>query len=504
MFDALYDPCILLDFGRIVTGQINLELVGVHGAVIDMGVSERLLDGYFNNAIECPFCFQYICTDGLQHWLSFTWRAFRYLRLRITNCFTPLRLRRVSVKETTYAFTRKSRVNCEDLQLNQIYQMCRDTIQLCSHESIVDTPWREQAQWLGDVAAVTLPGIYSCFGDGVMAEKFLRQSAATRQGDGMLPIITNCRQSETMGVIPDYNLWWCQAVWNHFWFTGNDSLLDELYPVVNGILERMHQQTNRHGLLVNPEGWVFLDWAKIDKPACSTVLNAIYMGAITAALKMAVSLNKKCDEEKFLDRKTRLNKHFFETFFDQRQGCFMDGIQSDCISEHANAAAILFDLCDQQTSSRLIRAMWEDDELCPVRAEPFFTSVVLRALDSAGRFDLAMQIVRDRWGKRMIARGATSTFEEWHINCSFRPGERVKPMPRSTTHAWSAYPAALMTHSLIGLKIIEPGCKTIQVQPHDIGCDYDVVCQLFSGNVRVKYMNGKSEVVASEGIDVHV
>ena len=40
------------------------------------------------------------------------------------------------------------------------------------------TPWREQGQFLGDVSAVTLGEIYSCFGDTKLPAKYLTQCNA--------------------------------------------------------------------------------------------------------------------------------------------------------------------------------------------------------------------------------------------------------------------------------------------------------------------------------------
>ncbi|MHB1158282.1 MAG: family 78 glycoside hydrolase catalytic domain [Phycisphaerales bacterium] len=498
--DSLYDPCLLLDFGKVITGAIELDLEADGGCVIDMGISERLIDGYFNNAIECPFCFRYVTTDGRQQWRSFIWRGFRYLRLRFSHCHQPIRLHAVGVWRSTYPFEYRGEFQSTDPLLNRTFGICRYTIGLCCHESVMDTPWREQAQWLGDVAAVTLPGIYCCFGDSALPAKFLRQSAATRRPDGMLTIITNSRQPPSAPVIPDYALWWCQAIWRHYLYTGDRDILAELYPVAQGIVDGLLGSVDSTGLIVDPPGWLFIDWANVQKDGCSSVLNALFHGTLAAMKTMADELDRPDDAAKFDETSRRIAANFNRAFFDPQRGCYVDVANGDRVSEHANAAAILWNLCDVVTAAQVVEHIWEQPSTACVRAEPFFTSVVLRALDHAGRFDLAMNIIRRRWGKYMVEQGATSTYEEWHLNCSFRDGQSPKALLRAISHAWSAYPATFLTEALIGLTILEPGCRSVRINPKSIGFDYEVSYPTPAGLIQVRMTDNEPTVTLPNGI----
>jgi hypothetical protein len=59
---------------------------------------------------------------------------------------------------------------------------------------------------VGDVAAVTLSGIYSCFGDTRLTGKFLKQSAANQLPSGLLRNVTNSDRNHFLAA--DYSLWW--------------------------------------------------------------------------------------------------------------------------------------------------------------------------------------------------------------------------------------------------------------------------------------------------------
>lgn len=96
---------------------------------------------------------------------------------------------------SVYPFEEKGNFISNDEKLNSVYNMCRDTIKLCCNESIVDTPWREQSQWLGDVAAITLGGIYACFGETKLPSKFIQQSSMNQSCTGVISNVTNTMEN---------------------------------------------------------------------------------------------------------------------------------------------------------------------------------------------------------------------------------------------------------------------------------------------------------------------
>jgi len=106
-------------------------------------------------------------------------------------------------------------------------------------------------------------------------------------------------------------------------------------------------------------------------------------------------------------------------------------------------------------------------------------------LPMIGRFDLAMHVLRDRWGERFIERGYDTCLEEWTHNGSWRSGAWAGFL-RTHSHAWSAHPAAFLTARLAGLDIREPGCTTIAVRPADLGVDYTLRVPLPQGVLRVE------------------
>lgn len=109
---------------------------------------------------------------------------------------------------------------------------------------------------------------------------------------------------------------------------------------------------------------------------------------------------------------------------------------------------------------------------------------MLEALGLAGKHDQALDIISDYWGG-MLDMGATTFWEdfdvEWKKNSArldeFTPegmndihgsfGAYCYPSYRhSFCHGWSSGVTAWLTENVLGITIVEPGCKTLKIEPH--------------------------------------
>jgi hypothetical protein len=504
-FDGIHDPSIVLDFGRVITAYLELKLSGVAGGMVDIGYAERLIDGHFNNALEGQYADRYIMRDGEQTFRSFAWRGFRYVKLRFRSCFKPVIIRSVRAIVTTYPYEERGAFHCSDETFNAIFDICRYTVRLCSNEFLMDTPWREQGQWLGDVAAVTIPAIYACFGDVLLPGKFFRQTAANQFPTGLLANVSNVVSRNWRNTLPDYSLWWIMALWNHYLYTGEERWIHRYYPEASRIIQVHMEYVNDRGLIENVPYRPFIDWAPVDRRGECAPFNAIFYGALEAFANMARLKGDIHTLDQVDEAIKRLKGHFQERFFDPERGCFADanveGTLSERASEHANAAAIRWGLCDEETTRKVIEKVWERREIQVTEAQPFFMVVVLNALDRANRFDLALNLIRERWGERMVARGALSTYEEWYQNGSWRSGSFAGFL-RSHSHAWSACPAEFLIRNLIGLEILEPGCRKIRIRPREAPFNYSVAYPTPLGEIRVTGEDGRIEIHAPKEITI--
>jgi alpha-L-rhamnosidase len=496
--DGRYDPCLTLDFGCVLTGYAEIEVDAPAGARIEIGYAERLIDDHFNISIECPFADSATIAEGKQVFRPLVWRSFRYLRIRLKDCETQLKVHAVRAVAVDYPFEERG-VYHGNKRMEQIFEICRTTLRLCSIESLMDTPYREQAQWLGDVAAVTIPAIYACFGDTALAGKFIRQSAMNTKPTGLIANISNVSSNNWEHDIPDYSLWWVMCLWNHYNYSGDPRFIHECYPEMQRIMRSHLERVGPDGLIDQLFGWVFIDWANVDTHGASAAYNAIFAGACDAAGKIAALKGDTWAETVYTAAAKGIRAAYRDKFLDVETGLLVDAVhnerRSDRFSEHGNTSAIAFDCVDEETADRIIAALFENKSVPTIEAQPFFMVVVLEALRKRNRLDIALKLIDERWGERMIDRGYTSCTEEWYQNGSWRDGS-WQGFQRTHSHAWSACPAEFLITGLAGIRILEPGCSTLRVAPYESSEPYQVVFPTPKGEVHVDW-NGKAAIISA-------
>ncbi len=511
---AIHEPAFVLDFGQVVNGCLELDLKGEPGTVVTIGFTEDLLDGHFNNSIEVQSCCRYTLGAGRQRWMMFSWRAMRYVKIRVQHADIPLTFHRIALRREQYPFAPIGAFHSSRPLHNQVHEICQNTLDLCTHESLVDTPWREQGQWLGDVSAVILGGIYACYGDVQMPEKFLRQAALTQTGkQSLLANLGNAtpydKKAGIGNPITDYSLWWIQALWEHYQFTGDIAILQDMHAIAHGIFEHCKGFCDPATGLIGPmPNWIFIDWANVDKQGTMATLNTIFAGALQALVQIHQALGNAAESQTVNAHLQQLKEHFAATFWDDQYQCLIDAIHedgtpSDRITEHANAAAILWDLVDDKQAQQIIANVFESDRLHPVLAQPFFCSVVLRAFGKMRRWDLAIELIESRWGKQMIDHGFKSTLEEWHAIGTWRSG-KMHGMRRSQSHAWSAYPSEFFICDLVRFEILQPGCREVALQTPDVDFDFSATIPTPMGSIQLEYTQGRLSFQTPAGMTLHL
>jgi len=496
------DPCILLDLGQVRTYYVELDLEGPAGARVLVGHAERLIDGHFQIALEGLFADGYVLREGRQVWRAAHWRCGRYLRLRLQHAAGPVTLHALRVIESGYPFETPGQFACDDETLNGVFEISRRTLKLCCHEGVYDTPWREAAQWLGDVAAVSLGGLYACFGESRLAAQFLHQAGANQAASGFIGNITNISNAGREDrVISDYSLWWIHGLWEYYLYSGDLPLLLGLYPQVQRIIQ-IHLPWMRDGLVQDVPA-MLIEWAHLDCRGASAVYNALFFHVLRLAERMATLRGDTIWSALCRRVADGMVQRFHDAFWCDARGCYadarVDGDLSAGTSEHANFAAIRFGLCDAATAARIIARLTGPDRLPVTEAQPFYMVVVLEGLRRAGRMDLALALIRERWGQRMLARGATSCFEEWGDSGSWRDGS-WKGFLRSHSHAWSACPAEFLIRRLAGIEILAPGCAAVAVKPTPVDFAYAVAYPTPRGVITVRHAGGQFDIHVPDGV----
>jgi hypothetical protein len=511
-FDGIYDPCIILDFGKVISGYLELELEGKSGNALDIGYVERLTNGKFCNSIETPYADRYIFKDGRQSFRSMHWKSFRYVKLRFHKCVENIKIHNVSGILSVYPFEEKGKFACSENIYNKVFDMCRYTVSLCSKGHFMDTPWREQSQWTGDIAAVTIPAVYTCFGDTLMADKFYHQSSMHQSVNKLIASCThNAAYVNSFRAIPTFALMWIEGVWNHYMYTGEEKWIKELYPQLLQILGHHYHYLNEDGMLQDIVGWVFIDHSFLNTNQGElAVCNALFYGALKIVEKVSQLNSDKYNEQRISELTQTIKANFNEHFYDKEKHCYRDirlaGKLQEQLSEHSNVLPILYDICDSETAQDIIDRLYVNKTVSFNEADPFFCSYVIKALAKAGRMDAALDVIKQRWGKRMAEKGMSSTPEEWGMSGSWRGNYKsargYMGIYRSLSHAWSASPAEFLIKNLAGVEIIEPGAGKVKLAPAKTEFNYEVTYPTVKGDINVKCENGKISISKPDGIEL--
>ena len=284
---------IVLDFGRIVTGTVYLDLDGPAGATADFVCDERLqADGRVRLGDGIPgfdirLAHRYTLREGAQTWERFEWNGFRYLQVTFRNLSAPLRARAIAVNTCGYPVEARGAFECSDPLLNRLWQAGADTLRASMQDAYLDCPAREQRQWVGDGYIETLIN-YVAFGDERLAAQYLRHTAQSQRSNGLTTAVApGDFGAWSFFNIPDFCLHWILAIEQYVLYTGRTDILDELFPSVIKALAWFERHMNAEDLLTDVPHWVMIDWAELDKAGQVTALNAQFAAALRAAARMA-------------------------------------------------------------------------------------------------------------------------------------------------------------------------------------------------------------------------
>jgi hypothetical protein len=118
------------------------------------------------------------------------------------------------------------------------------------------------------------------------------------------------------------------------------------------------------------------------------------------------------------------------------------------------------------------------------RISTFYGYYVLEARAKAGDYQGCLDTLRTFWGG-MLDLGATTFWEDFNLDWTQNaagidqivpPGKKdihgdfgnycYKGFRHSLCHGWASGPTPWLSQHVLGIRIVEPGCKVIKIEPH--------------------------------------
>jgi hypothetical protein len=517
---AAADPAIF-DFGGILCGRIAFELDAAAGSLVQIECAEALgPDGeLFRPAaipgISTPFVHRYRAREGRQSHCLFETAGFRYVRIGYASCVRPPKLISLFALESLYSgddslpaggegaarlaeasstspASRKSpgsrnRRNsgdfaCSDGTLNALWKAGARTAAICRQDGLIDCPSREQRQWTGDPYIQALVN-YVTLGDARLVRKYLLQSAQTQRADGMIMMASaSDLGAEGRTFIPDFCLLWILAIEKYLLYTGDNSVLPELFPSVAKALAWFMPYIDGQGLLADTPGWIFIDWSeRLERRGEVLALNALFIGALRSGARVARLAGAPLYARRWLSLARSLAVAADRRFWDEKRGLYADargesGL-SAVASQQGNAAAIAFGIAPAGRRASIFAAILDESRLKLTRtwrwdsersfdpdrdiaiAQPFFSHFLHEALAVSGRVGDIVDNLKSRWGP-MLAEGDT-----------FRESWQLTEMT-SRCHAFSATPTYDLSTRVLGPRPVADGFSRFHVAPYFAGLEW--------------------------------
>lgn len=395
---------------------------------------------------------------------------------------------RVAVRERLYPVEGDASFECSDARLNKIWSVGRRTVSICSMDSYVDCPTREQRAWAGDSVVHQLVDLTTNTDWGLA--RWHPHLTASPRADGMLPMaVAGDIEHFDFTVIPDWALHWVHSVFNLYRWMGDREEIAELLPVVERVVRWFERFLDDEGCPVDVFGWVIIDWASVYTEGVCAALCGLWGRALLEYAEMAEWLGD-AGRAAWADRAHAKLRVGFERLWDQERARYVDswipGQHRPMASQHGQSAAIVGGLAPFERYERLVEVLTNEDDLIHamfgkadgpaepnadldiggylrtghpdpwwdverdvVRAQPFYRYVVHDALVEAGRADLIPTQCLD-W-LQALDRCDTSWTETWYGG--------------TISHGWSSTPTRDLMMRVLGVEPNEPGFGVASIDP---------------------------------------
>lgn len=311
---------------------------------------------------------QFTLSNQKIRWRDYWWHAGRTLEITTTGNVEIVSAR---FRHTGYPYRLNRELNVPgDERMTRLLNRSWRTLEVCSFETVMDCPYYEQLQYIGD-SRLDFLSLYEICDDFRLIEKALRQFAEGQYPSGAM----SCRYptkdfidyEPQMGEyyrihIPSFTAIYIQMVHDFARLRENDGLVRELMPVLRKASGYLESTIGEDGLLHTP-GWNFIDWLSNWEagipPECrygeGCTLNLIYVLALKdlADLERHFGREENAVNAEMLAEK--LAAAIYAAYYDTAKGCFAENKSHSYFSEHAQVFALL-----ALGETSVIRSLYED------------------------------------------------------------------------------------------------------------------------------------------------
>lgn len=450
-------PGILFDFGKEIQGGIQIVTdqpanqkpirvrIRFGESVSEAMSSIDTIQGATNDHAMRDFTVEVPWLGVMQFGNS----GFRFARIDLVDPNRELQLKEVRAifeyRDIAYLGSFKS----NDDRLNKIWNTGAYTVHLNMQEYLWDGIKRDRLVWVGDMHPEVMT-INTVFGKNEVVAKSLDQARDITPLPGW------------MNGISAYSMWWVLIHRDLYKNQGDLQYLRKQQKYLVGLLDLLIEKTKDNK--ENLDGMRFLDWPSSENPkGVHAGLHAMMVMTLEAGVELCTILDEPAQAVKCKNTATQL-KLYVPDANGSKQAAALLALSGLVAAEKANAEVISQGDCE--------------------RFSTFYGYYMLQAKAKAKDYNGALNCIRSYWGG-MLDMGASTFWEDfdlaWTKNAA--PIDELVPegkddihgdfgaycykhLRHSLCHGWASGPTSWLSEHVLGVSVVEPGCKTIRIQPN--------------------------------------
>jgi len=477
ILDGTRGAALTYEFAEQIVGWPYFTIHAPAGTVVELLVHEAheiggpaLLNTHWESWSR------FLCKDGENTFEPFDYESLRWLQLHIHGAVGEVRVERVGVRRRVFPWPNSPQVSCSDSDLQRLLNASINTLHNSAQETLVDGMARERQQYSGDVAHQA-HAIYFAFGETRLPARYINtySRGITHEGyfldcwpayDRLCRVMQRQLYLSKWGPILDHGIGFVFDCFHHYMYSGDLSSLEKPFAALVQFVEYLQSIRRSDGLLPvedigTPCVWMdHIAYQQTRHKKCafnlyaSAMLENAFAPLCAAFGNPGLARDSQSLARNLLDAAI---KHFWRP----ERGLFCVNLpwrseeKQDRFCDRSLATSILFDQCPGNNTEAALRMLVE----CPPEmgfSYPANACWRLWALAKAGRIDVILNDLRERWATLDSVRLNNTLQEDWEV------------IPDSTASEWSHCPVVplyLFFMAIAGIKPLAPGFSRCEIRP---------------------------------------
>ena len=470
----------IFDFYEDKLGYPEIELVTGSEAIADLTFGEEIFNGRIRSGFEhYNFTDRYFLRSGKNLIGShFAERGGRYIQLTLRNFTAPISIKSVRMVDRHYDLKANGSFFSSDEKLNQIFNMCVKTLEICTSDVFIDCPWREHAFWINDLIVQNRTSL-EIFGAQAIHKRAFELAFSQQRTDGWIPGVCPApgKNGESGFVLPATNLFLFQMLEDYWLYSGNDSVIKLYLPQLGKIIDAVEKEQDENGLVKAPEEfWNFYDWgfelaSYHFNRQCESMFNFLYIIALKCYMRLSEAAGNTIDNKRITKRIKQLSSLILDHFMNQESGLLVDPVfcsdildktktntEKHVISHLAHAFALLSQELPERVAGKFINALTNEN----LHTSDYYLQYFI--LDALGKNQLgtnALKRIRTEWGK-CVEQDSKTIYEIGIHDFGTHPFGGTG----SLCHGFATAPIDFVQRFILGIEPLQPGFREFKFNPN--------------------------------------